>query len=66
VHLAVRVRAVPEKGAANRALETVIARWLDVPASTVSVAAGGKSRLKTVSVAGDTETLLARIAKLSE
>lgn len=66
VHLAVRVRAVPEKGAANRALERAVAGWLGVPPSTVSVVAGGKARLKTVAITGDVEALLERIAALSD
>lgn len=52
-----RVRAVPEKGKANQALETLMARWLDVPRSRVGVVAGAKSRSKTVEVAGDPEEL---------
>ena len=40
----------PEAGRANTALETLIARWLGVPPSTVSVAHDGKSRLKQVAV----------------
>lgn len=51
--LAARVRAVPEKGLANRALEKLIARWLDVPASSVKVTTGETSRIKTVSITGD-------------
>jgi len=42
--LKARVRAVPETGRANDALETLIAKWLGVPPSTVTVAHGGKSR----------------------
>ena len=49
----VRVRAVPERGAANTALEKLIARWLGVPRSSVAVAAGTKSRVKTVTIAGN-------------
>jgi uncharacterized protein YggU (UPF0235/DUF167 family) len=55
--LKARVRAVPEAGRANEALETVIAKWLGVPPSTVAVAHGGKSRLKQVAVVGDAEAL---------
>ncbi len=54
-----RVRAVPEAGRANAALETLIARWLGVPPSTVSVAHGGKSRLKQVALTGDSENSVA-------
>ena len=59
--LAVRVRAVAEKGEANRAVEMVVAAWLGVPKSSVAVAAGGKSRLKTVLVAGESAKLAALI-----
>ena len=63
-HLAARVRAVPEKGAANAALERLVAGWLGVPSRQVSVTGGATSRLKTVSVAGDAAVLAARIAGL--
>jgi len=50
--LRVRVRAAPVEGAANAALETVLARHLGVPASRVRVARGGQSRLKAVEIDG--------------
>ncbi|RWG43501.1 MAG: DUF167 domain-containing protein, partial [Mesorhizobium sp.] len=40
-HLKARVRAVPENGAANTALERMMAKALGVPGSAVSVVAGG-------------------------
>lgn len=61
--LAVRVRAVPEKGKANAALVSVFAAWLGVAKSSVAVAAGGKSRCKTLAVAGDGRRLAAAIAE---
>ncbi|MEX1084036.1 MAG: DUF167 family protein [Xanthobacteraceae bacterium] len=63
-YLKARVRAVPEKGAANRALEKLLAGWLGVPAGTVCVVAGGTSRLKTVRIQGDAEALGARVELL--
>lgn len=67
--LKARVRALPEGGRANEALELLVARWLKVPPSFVSVAQGGKSRLKQVLVEGDAETLIrlieARLAELA-
>ena len=63
VHLAAKVRAVPEKGAANVALERLIAAWLDVPKGSVSVVSGGTSRLKTVRVGGTTATLIDQVAR---
>ncbi|MGX5801498.1 DUF167 family protein [Bradyrhizobium sp. Arg314] len=52
-YLKARVRAVPENGAANAALERMLAKALGVPGSAVSVVAGGTSRLKTLRIAGD-------------
>jgi uncharacterized protein len=66
--LTVRVRAVAEKGEANRAVERVIAEWIGVAKSSVAVSAGGKSRIKTVEIVGEPARLAAliemRIAKL--
>jgi uncharacterized protein YggU (UPF0235/DUF167 family) len=59
--LTVRVRAVAEKGEANRAVEMVVAGWLGVPKSSVAVTAGGKSRLKTVLVTGEPDRLAALV-----
>ena len=53
VHLALRVRAAPEKGAANAALEALLADRLGLPKRAVSVVAGSTSRLKTVRLTGD-------------
>jgi len=56
-----RLRAVPEDGAANRALEALVARWLDVPKRTVTLSTGGKSRLKSVRIDGDPDLLGAKL-----
>ena len=56
--LKVRVRALPEDGRANHALERLVARWLRVPPSSVSVAQGGQSRTKQVLIEGDAEMLV--------
>ncbi len=48
-----RVRAVPEDGEANAALEALVAEWLGVPRQSVEVTGGGKSRVKVLTVAGD-------------
>ena len=62
----VRVRAVPEKGAANKALIATIAKWLFLPKSSISLSAGAKSRTKVLSIVA-AETDLDRIARqLSE
>lgn len=60
--LKARVRAVPEQGKANQALEKLLASALGVPAGSVSIVAGGTARLKTVRVAGDPERIEAKLA----
>ena len=64
VVLKARVRAAPEKGLANAALEALVAKALRVPKSAVSVAAGGTSRVKVVEVSGDATDLTQRIGPL--
>lgn len=56
-HLKARVRAAPEDGKANAALEALLAKTLGVPKSAVRVEKGATSRLKTVAVRGDAEAL---------
>lgn len=63
-HLKARVRAVPENGAANHALEKLLAKALGVSGSAVSVVAGGTARLKTVRIEGDPATLAKSIEAL--
>jgi uncharacterized protein YggU (UPF0235/DUF167 family) len=65
--LKVRVRAIADKGEANRAAEAALAKWLGIARTSVSLAAGGKSRLKTLEVAGDPAALESLLrARLSE
>ena len=61
--LKVCVRALPEDGQANRAVGKVVAEWLGIPKSRVAVTAGGKSRFKTVAIAGDAPELERLIAQ---
>lgn len=65
VHLKARVRAVPEKGKANKALEKLLASWLQVPSSSVSVISGDTARLKSVLVSGEAAILADRFACLA-
>lgn len=48
--LKVRVRAAPEKGKANAAIEALVARALKIPKSAVSVEKGETQRIKTVRI----------------
>lgn len=54
----VKVRALPEDGAANAAIAKVLARWLDLPKSAVALKSGAKSRVKLLHVNGDAATLV--------
>lgn len=62
--LGVHVRAVPEKGAANAALEICLAEALGVAKSKVSVVSGQTSRIKTVRIEGAPDGLVAAIGRL--
>lgn len=57
-----RVRAVPEDGAANAALEKLVAGWLDVPKSSVRLVSGAKSRIKSCAVEGGPAVIESRLA----
>lgn len=59
--LKVRVRAAPHDGAANAALQTLIAKALAVAPSRVSLASGASARTKTVKVEGDAAALSAAL-----
>lgn len=63
--LKARVRAVPAEGEANAALTTLIAKALDIPARSVSIAGGATARVKRLAIAGDTASLIARLEKLT-
>lgn len=59
-----RVSAPPEKGAANKALERLVADWLDIPPSRVAISAGDTARLKTLAIEIDEAALVAALGQL--
>lgn len=61
--LKIRVRAVPDKGAANVAVAETLAHWIGVPKSTVLLVSGSTARVKVFSVAGDGAALTTRISQ---
>ena len=61
--LKARVRAVPERGKANAALEKLLAKALGRPKSSVSVVGGETGRLKIVEVRGDAGHLARAIGR---
>ncbi|WP_420960599.1 DUF167 family protein [Brucella sp. IR073] len=64
-YLNARVRAVPEDGKANKALEKLLAKTLDVPGAHVAVVAGATSRLKQVKIEGDPALLVEKLQALA-
>ena len=63
--LKVRVRAVPEDGAANEGVRRLLAKTLRLPASAVSLEAGATARLKTFLIAGDARAIARQLALLT-
>lgn len=63
--LLARVRAAPEKGAANAAVEGVLAKALGLPRSAVTLVSGQTARLKSLRVDGDVGEIAARLEALA-
>ena len=59
--LKVKVRAVPADGEANSAVGRLLADWLGIPKSSVSVTSGHRSRVKSLEISGDAASLLTRL-----
>ena len=64
--LRVRVTAAPDKGRANKAVITLLAKSLGVPKSGITVKSGETARRKTIEIAGDPATLGAKITALAD
>ncbi|MDR6755572.1 uncharacterized protein (TIGR00251 family) [Mycoplana sp. BE70] len=60
-HLKVRVRAVPEKGQANKALVALLAKTAGVAKSAVSLVSGETQRKKILRIEGDPEEIMKRL-----
>lgn len=58
--LKIRVRAVPEKGKANGAVEKLLAKALGLPKSAVKVVTGQTSRTKGVDIETENGSAAAR------
>lgn len=61
--LAARVRAIPENGAANAALEALLAGELGYSGRAVKVVAGATSRLKTIRIQAAYQEVRERLAR---
>ena len=60
--LAVRLRAVPEDGKANKALVALLAKSWKIPKSAITIAAGETQRQKTLRLAVPPESLAETLA----
>ena len=63
--LLIRVRALPEDGAANAALIAVLAKALKLPKSSLALESGGKGRVKSVRASGEDAILRHALDRLS-
>ncbi len=63
-HLKARVASPPEDGKANKALIGLLAKSLSVAKSSVWIASGETSRLKTIDIDGNVQQLTARLEAL--
>ncbi|MGA8171106.1 MAG: DUF167 family protein [Methylocystis sp.] len=61
--LKARVRAAPEDGRANAALELLVAKALEAPKGAVAIVAGHTSRVKKLFVSGDSARILDALAR---
>ncbi len=61
--LRVRLAAAPVDGEANAALVLVLAAWLGVPRSSVSILRGDRSKLKVVRLAGAPKEIASALEK---
>lgn len=64
--VAARVRAVPEDGRANAALEKLIAGFTGTAKRDVTLVSGARGRVKTLRIAGDPAAVIARLQSLGE
>ena len=65
-YLRLRVRAVPDKGAANRAVVVLLAKHVGVAKSAVTLLSGETQRQKILRIEGDPEDLIVRLGTPSK
>jgi len=64
--IAAKVRAIPDKGKANKALIALASTWLNVAKSGISLKSGSKSRLKTLLIDGNAAELITTLKLVLE
>lgn len=65
-HVVARVRAVPDKGLANAAVQKLLAAHLGIPVRDLALVSGSTSRLKTIRIQGDPSRLAALAEALAK
>ena len=65
-YLRLRVRAVPDKGAASRAVVVLLAKHAGVAKSAVTLLSGETQRQKILRIEGDPEDLIVRLGTPSK
>lgn len=63
-NVALRVRAVPDKGKANKAVIALFATWADCPKRDIDIIRGATARIKMLRVTGPADQLDRVRAKL--
>lgn len=61
VVLKIRVRVAPEEGAANRAVEKLVAEAAGVPARAARVQSGATARLKRIAIEGAATSMIEKL-----
>jgi uncharacterized protein len=64
--LKVRLRAAPVEGEANEALRRLMAKTLSIAPRQVEIAAGATARLKRLRIAGNPNSLIAMLERLTK
>lgn len=62
--LKMRVSAVPEKGKANKAMITTLAKTLGLPKSALELLSGDTARQKILRIDGDPQDIIQRLERL--
>lgn len=66
MRLRIKVRAVAAENAANEAVCVLVAKWADIPKSSVSITRGFTGRQKAIAVEGEPGALTARLQNLAD
>jgi len=64
-YLNIQLRAVPEKGTANKALIQFLSKSLNIAARNIMLVKGSTARFKQLALRGDKQALAAKLAALT-